>query len=542
LPRLTAVRSILSALLLAALPSAAALAQDDAESVGWLQGLLDAIISPINTAIFTVLFFDVSFGTAPVAMPFIVMWLGIGAVFFTFYHGFKTIRGFGHSIAVVLGRYQSSDDSGDISPFRALTSALSATVGLGNIAGVSIAMVAGGPGALFWMMFLGFFGMASKFHESTLAQLFRTTNPDGTISGGPMYTLDHGFRKHLPALWPLGKALAILFAVLCILASVGGGNMFQANQAFEGFFSTFVLSNLDPETPTQQVQSLQYWLSIGFGLVMSVIVAVVVLGGITRIGAATSRLVPGMALIYVLACAVIVFTNIAELPDLVALVFADAFGADAAFGGLIGAMIVGFQRAAFSSEAGVGSSAIAHSAAQTKEPVREGFVASLEPFIDTVVICFMTGMVVLITGVYTEFEPNQDGVAVTLAAFKKEAAFAGVFPYILAVSVVLFAFSTMISWCYYGERAAGYLAGKTYATIGIFAFRVLFVVCVFVGSVASLGPVLALGDAGLLSMALPNILGGLFLAPVVGKLANDYWKRLKAGEFDKPAEPDFRAD
>ncbi|MEM7682716.1 MAG: alanine/glycine:cation symporter family protein [Planctomycetota bacterium] len=455
-------------------------------------------------------------------VPLVVAWLGAGAVFFTIYHGFAIWRFFGHSVGVVRGKFSTGREIGELPPFRALTSALSATVGLGNIASVATAMVLGGPGALFWMMFLGFFGMASKFHESTLSQMFRQTDRNtGEVSGGPMYVLDQGFRRHLPALWPLGKLLAILFAILCMMASLGGGNMYQSNQAFEGFFATFVLPNVDNP---QQAESLQGGAAIGFGIVMATLVGVVVLGGISRIGATTSKLVPGMAAIYVAACLAILIANAGEVPGLVAKVFQGALAPEAGFGGLIGAMMIGFQRAAFSSEAGVGSSAIAHSAAQTDEPVREGFVASLEPFIDTVVICFMTGMVVLITNANNEAE---GGAAVTLYAFKKEAIFAGVFPYILAVSIILFAFSTMISWCYYGERAANYVLGKK-AVVG---FRIAFVICVFLGAVASLEAVIDFADFSLLSMALPNILGGILLAGIVRKAAKGYTARLKSGEM-----------
>jgi len=460
----------------------------------------------------------------PVA-PFLVVWLGFGAIYFTLFHRLLIWRLFGHAIAIVRGKYDSGQDTGDIPPFRALTSALSATVGLGNIAGVAVAMVVGGPGALFWMMFLGFFGMASKFHESTLSQAFRVTNTDGTMSGGPMYTLDHGFKKHLPRFWFVGKILAIIFAVFTILASLGGGNMFQSNQAFEGFFSVFVAPNVVMDAPALAL--LEDNLAIGFGLTMAVLVGVVVLGGITRIGAATSRLVPAMAVIYCVACLAIIGVNISELPSLILLILQDAFGADAAFGGLIGAMMVGFQRAAFSSEAGMGSSAIAHAAAKTSEPVREGLVASLEPFIDTVVICFMTGLVVLITGAYLDAE---GGAAVTLYAFKKASVFAGVFPYILSVSIILFAFSTMISWCYYGERATNYLFGEK----TVVGFRVVFIICVFVGAVAGLDAVILFSDLSLLSMGLPNILGGIILAPVAAKLLNDYLQRKKSGNFTEP--------
>lgn len=568
------------------------------EPVSGIQEYFDAVLNPINNAVFSTLFFDVSFGTfrhpvlengqpvytqSPVMetadraftaylvnkkgeikkdkkgrpvqvdivqgqkyqrigkdgkpvfetgdikmegakLPFLVVWLGLGAVFFTFWHGFLNVRGFKHAIDVIRGKYSHDSDQGDISPFQALTSALSATVGLGNIAGVAIAMQTGGPGALFWMMFLGFFGMSSKFHESILAQMFRIRNKDGTVSGGPMYVLDHGFKEHLPKLWPIGKGLAMFFAVFCMFASLGGGNMFQSNQAFEGFFSTFV----KPHIAEEEIAAVQTYLSLGFGILLAGVVAIVVLGGITRIGSATSKIVPIMAAIYITACLVIVVVNIHELPNLVTHVFKQAFGFEAAFGGLLGAMMVGFQRAAFSSEAGMGSSAIAHAAAKTDEPVREGFVASLEPFVDTVVICFLTGMVVLITGAY-QAEGIEGGAAVTLYAFQQSATLSGWFPYVLSISIILFAFSTMIAWCYYGERAAGYLLGEWSVT----PFRLLFVFCVFVGAVASLGSVIDAADASLLSMGLPNILGGILLAWIVKKKVRKYTRDLRSGEFDK---------
>ncbi|MEM1444869.1 MAG: alanine/glycine:cation symporter family protein [Planctomycetota bacterium] len=458
-------------------------------------------------------------------IPFLVIWLAAGAVFFTFLHGFINLRGFRHAVQVVRGKWAAPDDTGDIPPFRALTSALSATVGLGNIASVAVAMVAGGPGALFWMIFLGFFGMASKFHESTLAQMFRVTNEDGTVSGGPMFYLDEGLRKHRPGLAFLGKPLAVIFAVFCIFAALGGGNMFQSNQAFEGFFSTFV----EPHVNLDESPDLQKYVSYGFGIVMAAAVAIVVLGGITRIGAATSKIVPFMGVLYVLACATIILFNLPALPALVKQVFVEAFAWESAYGGLLGVMILGFQRAAFSSEAGLGSSAIAHAAAKTDEPIREGLVASLEPFIDTIVICCMTGLTVLITGAYLS---EEGGSAVTLAAFSQVDALAGWFPYILSVCIVLFAFSTMIAWCYYGERAWGYLFGLE----SVFVFRLAFVACVFVGAVASLSTVIAFADAMLLSMALPNILGGILLAPLVKKRLSHYWSKYRSGEL-KPGEP-----
>lgn len=495
-----------------------------------LEEAVDAVLNPINSVIFATLFFDVSFGTLgdDVELPFLVVWLGLGAFFYTIYHGFINLRGFGHAIAIVRGKWAANDDTGDIPPFRALTSALSATVGLGNIAGVAIAMVVGGPGALFWMMVLGLFGMTSKFHETTLAQIYRIKNADGTMSGGPMYFLDRGIREINPKLAPLGKGLAIIFAIFLMAAALGGGNMFQANQSFEAFFHQFMLPFIEPG----QAEQAERASSVGFGLVMAAMVAVVVIGGIGRIGAATSIIVPVMATIYVAACSFIIINNAGELPRLIGLIFKEAWVAEAGLGGVLGVVMIGFQRAAFSSEAGIGSSAVAHSAAKVDEPIREGLVASLEPFIDTIVICFMTGMVVLITGAYQQFEPDSAGASVTLWAFESRPVMQTLkFPEILSISIMLFAFSTMISWCYYGERAWGYLFGLKQVLI----FRLIFVMCVFLGSVASLGAVIDSADAMLLACGLPNILGGILLAPLVKRRLKAYWSRYRSGEM-KPGE------
>lgn len=526
--------------------------------------------------------------------PFLVIFLAVGAVFFTLWHGFINLRGFKHSIDIVRGKFTSKSDVGEIPPFRALTSALSATVGLGNIAGVAIAVKLGGPGAIFWMMFLGLFGMTAKFHESSLAQLFRVKNEDGTVSGGPMYVLDKGFKKL--GLGPIGKVLAVIFAVFCMCAALGGGNMFQANQAFEGFYTQFVetdslaeeqrdelpievlrpllrenqleaaatgefegiaTADLREQLPEERVRAIllpsqiemvlddqavaadtearskhKGRVSIGFGLIFATLVGIVVVGGITRIGAATSKIVPAMCLLYIAGCLIVILFNLNEIPSHIGLIFSNAFAMDSAWGGFIGVLIIGFQRAAFSSEAGLGSSAIAHSAAQQSEPIREGFVASLEPFIDTIVICFMTAMVVLITDAYVapELVEESNGAAVTLFAFE-QTQLGSWFPYVLSVSIVLFAFSTMISWCYYGERSWGYLFGlKT-----VFIFRLVFVGCVFVGAVASLGPVIDFADAMLLTMALPNILGGVVLAGLVKRELGNYWARYKSGDMQPHA-------
>lgn len=528
-------------------------------------------------------------------LKFLVVFLALGAIFFTLWHGFINVRAFKHAIDIVRGKFVSKHDTGEIPPFRALTSALSATVGLGNIAGVAIAVKTGGPGAIFWMMFLGLFGMAAKFHETTLAQMFRIKNEDGTVSGGPMYVLDHGFKKISPGMGKVGKVLAVIFAIFCMCAALGGGNMFQSNQAFEGFYSQFVETDslaekqrdelpigvlrpllnekqlkalatgglaekpidvLRAEVPEDRVRAVllpsqielvlpsdevekdnsarnatKSKVSIGFGLILATLVGVVIVGGITRIGAATSKIVPAMCLLYIAGCLLVIFFNLNKVPSHVGLIFSEAFAMESAWGGVLGVLIIGFQRAAFSSEAGLGSSAIAHSAAQQSEPVREGFVASLEPFIDTIVICFLTAMVVLITDAYIapELVEIESGSAITLFAFE-QTRLGSWFPYVLSVSIVLFAFSTMISWCYYGERAWGYLLGLK----SVIVFRLIFVACVFVGAVASLGPVLDFSDVMLLAMALPNIIGGVILAKLVKRELKSYWARYKAGEITGP--------
>jgi len=562
-----------------------------------LTEVFDQTLAPINSAIARVLFFDLAFGAFEahgVTMPFLVVFLAAGAIFFTLWHGFINIRGFRHAFDVVRGKYSSAGDEGDIPPFRALTSALSATVGLGNIAGVAVAMYAGGAGALFWMMVLGLFGMTAKFHETTLAQMFRQKNPDGTVSGGPMFYLDRGLRQLNPAAGALGKVLAVVFAIFTMAASIGGGNMFQSNQAFEGFYSQFVaepslaekaamemsepelrgylsdtrlkrlrdkydeFAGMPIERVRQEVASTELMplvdltaiektldpealeadrrardrsrsrFAVGFGILLATLVAIVVIGGITRIGAATSRIVPSMCLLYMAGCLVVIAMNYYRIPDLIGRVFTQAFAWESAYGGLIGVLIIGFQRAAFSSEAGLGSSAIAHSAAQSAEPVREGFVASLEPFIDTIVICFLTGMTVLVTNAYIapQFDENA-GTSITLYAFQQTGPLQGWFPAVLSVSIVLFAFSTMISWCYYGERGWQYLFGLR----SVVVFRVLFVLCVFAGAVLSMTHVITFADLMLLSMALPNMIGGVILAPRVKRELSGYWRRYRAGTF-----------
>jgi AGCS family alanine or glycine:cation symporter len=448
------------------------------------------------------------------SFPWIVLWLVIAASVFTIYYGFVQLRAFPHAIALVRGDYSNPEDAGEVSHFQALTTALSGTVGLGNIAGVAVAVSIGGPGATFWMILAGFLGMASKFTECTLGVKYRNEYPDGTVSGGPMYYLS----KALPERgygW-LGKPLAVLFAIFCIGGSLGGGNMFQANQAHAQ------LVNITGGEAS--VLNGAGWIT---GLILAGIVFAVIVGGIKSIARVTERIVPLMAALYVGAALIIILVNIDQIGAAFGAIIAGAFTGAGATGGAIGALIQGFRRAAFSNEAGVGSAAIAHSAVRTKEPVTEGFVSLLEPFIDTVVICTMTALVIVITGMYQD-ESGLGGVELTSAAFGSSISW---FPYVLALAVVLFAFSTMISWSYYGLKAWTFLFGEGPARE--LAFKLLFCVFVVLGASAQLGAVIDFSDAMIFAMAVVNIFGIYFLMPIVKDEMTRYFAKLRSGEIRK---------
>ncbi|MGD1903024.1 MAG: alanine/glycine:cation symporter family protein [Geitlerinemataceae cyanobacterium] len=485
---------LLAGLSLLAVPTIA-LAQDAEEAGGFL-GTIDSFFVALVDFLSSILFFSIF------DIPLIVLWLIGGAIFFTLRMGFVNFRAFKHSIFVIAGHYDDPSEEGELTHFQALSAALSATVGLGNIAGVAIAVQTGGPGAVFWMTLAGLFGMTSKFVECTLAQKYRRVASDGHISGGPMYYLSEGLEKR--GMGGLGKGLAVLFAVLCIGGSFGGGNMFQANQSYEAVSSIITMPS---------------WV---YGIAIAVLVGLVILGGIQRIGSVAAALVPSMCAIYVVAALWILLTNLTEIPGAFGTIFSEAFTPKAVEGGFIGVLVQGIRRAVFSNEAGIGSAAIAHAAARTQEPVREGIVALLEPFIDTIVICNMTALVVVITGTY--LDPNLSGVNITSAAFGTAI---GWFPTILSLAVLLFAFSTMISWSYYGERAWTYLFGEGQTQV----YRVIFTICVFVGSVVNLGSVLDFSDMMLLTMAFPNMLGGFILSGEVADDLNDYFGRLNRGEM-----------
>lgn len=507
------------------LPDPAA-AETDEEPRGFFGTLNDALnekFEVISGKIFTVLFWSI-LPTDWVEFPLIVAVLFFGAILFSIWFGFINIWGLRHAIDVVRGKYDDPNDEGEVSHFRALTSALSATVGLGNIAGVAIAIGMGGPGAVFWMTVAGFFGMASKFTECALGQMYRTVNPDGTISGGPMYYLSRGLAEYGKAFAWFGKLLAIIFSIMVMGAALGGGNMFQANQSWAILNDT--LGGGDSAIAAS-----------AFGIIMAALVGVVIIGGITRIGAATARIVPLMAGIYVLGALVVLGANYTQVPGAFVIIFKEAFSLEAGFGALIGILIIGVRRSAFSNEAGLGSASIAHSAAKTKEPVREGFVALLEPMIDTIIICNITALIIIVSGVYTpEFIAglpggSPDGVLMTKLAFESVMPW---FPWVLTVCVILFAYSTMIAWCYYGERGWIYLMdhfGEGTGIRTVLGFRIIFVVFVYIGVVGSIDAVVDFSDAMLLSMAFPNILGCIILLPILTKAVQSYWKRYTGGQM-----------
>lgn len=444
-----------------------------------------------------------------VAIPFIVIWLIFGAAFFTVRMGFVNFWGWRHSIHLVRGKYNEDDAEGEVTHFQALATAVSATVGLGNIAGVAVAISLGGPGATFWLIIAGLLGMASKFTECTLGVKYRDIGEDGVVEGGPMRYLRKGLKGMGMA--GLGRFLALFFAILTIGASFGGGNMFQANQAYAQLSKQF--NFLEGGGPI-------------FGVILAILVGAVIIGGIKSIARVTEKIVPFMAGIYILAALSIIAVNIAGLPEAFGLIIDGAFAPSAMLGGFIGVLIQGFRRAAFSNEAGVGSAAIAHSAAKTRHPVSEGFVGLLEPFIDTVVVCTLTALVLIFTGYYQD--DGQGGATLTSAAFGS-VEFLSWFPYVLVIAIFLFAFSTMISWSYYGLRAWTFLFGRTKITE--LSYKLLFLVFIVIGSSVSLGAVLAFSDMMILSMALPNIVGLLLLSGEVRRDLKDYWQKLKSGQI-----------
>jgi len=525
----------------------------------------DNIVAPMDAVIFNGLWTKQWLGTK---VPFIVVWLFIGALFFTVYMGFINVRGFWHAIRLTKGDYDNPDDHGEVTHFQALSSALSGTVGLGNIAGVAIAIGQGGPGATFWMVLVGLLGMSTKFTECTLGQMYRTEDKKGRVSGGPMRYLSAGLKEK--GFGPLGSILAVLFAILCIGGSFGGGNTFQISQSLDAIRTEAPLLN-------------QYsWI---YGLVMAAAVGLVIVGGIKSIGKVASRIVPFMCAGYVLCVLYILGTNADKIGWAFQQIWDGAFNTTAAYGGFIGCLVIGIKRAVFSNEAGTGSASIAHSAAKTDVPVREGYVALLEPLIDTVVVCTMTALVIIITGVISDkteplaietiqqelrvsslnpdqieeigslshqqaeqllietnpkYDADEDGkltvndmVKLDRGAFFTKQAFVKGgyewFKWFLLLAIILFAYSTCISWAYYGERCFTALFGDWSSGL----FKVLFLFFTFLGAVIAPTSIKNFSDMMILGMAFPNMLGMYFLSGKVRNHLNEYVSDLKSGKYNK---------
>lgn len=498
---------------------------------------IDAVFSKYTSWFVDAIFYEIPF-TEEFQLPWVLIVLVGGALYFSIYFKLINFTGFWTAIKVVRGKYEDiekhgvdhlygdqseehdlpdtiRDESahGEVSHFQALTAALSATVGLGNIAGVAVALSIGGPGATFWMILAGLLGMASKFAECTLGVKYRDVGEDGTVYGGPMYYLTKGLKEKNAK--GLGKVLAVLFAIFVIGGSFGGGNMFQANQAAAQFVE---LSGIENDNA-----------GLYFGIVMAVLVAIVIIGGIKRIASVTEKIVPFMAGVYVLAALIILGANFSSIDDAFGLIFEGAFSGLGIAGGLIGVMIQGIRRGAFSNEAGVGSAAIAHSAVRTKYPASEGIVALLEPFVDTVVICTMTALVIIITNYEAGFleygTEITEGVEITATAFDTVIPH---FSVVLTIAVILFAFSTMISWSYYGMQGWMYLFGKSKRSD--LAYKVLFLIFVIVGASISLGSVIDFSDAMIFAMVVPNIIGVILLTPVVRKELKKYMNAINKKE------------
>ena len=477
---------------------------------------VNSVMAPVSDIISSIVFFAIPIGETQ--LPLIVIWLLGAAIFFTFRMNFINFTGFRQAIRIVSGKYDNPDDPGEVTHFQALTAAVSGTVGLGNIAGVAIAVSIGGPGATFWMILVGLFGMASKFTECTLGLKYRQIDENGVVSGGPMYYLSAGLaEKGMPS---LGKVLGLMAAFICIGGAFGAGALFQVNQSADQFISQMALYTGGADS---------FFVDKGylFGLAFAVVLGLVIIGGIKSIASVTSKLVPLMAIIYVSSALLIIFSNASELPGAIAQIIGGAFSPEGVQGGVIGVMIQGLRRASFSNEAGLGSAAIAHAAAKTKEPVAEGMVALLEPFIDTVVICTITALVIIVTG---SMDPTQTGTAagieLTSSAF---ATLGDWFPIILTFAVIMFAFSTSLTWFYYGQRSFLYLVGDSKAAD--LGFKLFYLALLVVGSAMTLGPVMDIADSLLLAMSIPNIFGVLFLHNDVRAMMKDYLARIKSGEI-----------
>ncbi|WP_420854354.1 alanine/glycine:cation symporter family protein [Sphingomicrobium nitratireducens] len=458
--------------------------------MGGVERAIDALGSAV--------FYEITLFSTPIA--WIVIWLAVPMVFFTLYLGFINLRGFAQGVRTVRGRFAEPEAGGEMTQFQALSTALSGTVGLGNIAGVAVALAMGGPGAIFWMFVIGWFAMTLKFAEVTLGMKYREELPDGTVLGGPMYTLRNGLaaRGHPVA----GKWLGKLYAFLAMFAALP---MFQVNQSFAQAGNAFGFGDGHSE-------------ALIYGCVLAFLTALVIFGGARWLGRVTSAIVPTMGLIYLGGIAIILAMGFDRIPGALAAIVGSAFTGEAAAGGALGAFVIGMRRAVFSTEAGTGSSVMAHVHARTREPVSEGLVALLEPFIDTVVICSLGGLALVVAGTWTD--PGLEDIAITSQAFANVAPF---MPIVLATAVVLFAFSTICAWGFYGSQAWGFLFGN--GPRAVLSYKLVFVLLLPAGAIFPLDIVINFVDASFFLMALPNILALYLFAPELKAMLDDYWAR-----------------
>ncbi len=459
---------------------------------------IDEAISPIAGVISDVIFFSVNI--AGLDVPGIVFWLIAAGFIFSLYFRFPNIRYFGLSLSIVRGRYTRDDEPGDLTHFQALSAALSGTVGIGNIAGVAVAISIGGPGAMFWMILAGVLGMATKMVECTLGVAYRRINPDGTVSGGPMHYIHRGLAER--GLKKLGQVLATLFAIFGIGASI---TLFQVNQAF-----------------TQFSEATGFQDGLAFGIVIAFAVGLVIIAGVRKVGLVAQTLVPLMAFVYLAAGFIILCLHLEQVPAAFVSIFVEAFAPEGMSGGVIGAMTIGLQRAAYSNEAGIGSAAIAHSAVKTREPSSEGLVALLEPFIDTVVVSTMTALIVIVTGAYKI--QGLSGIEITSAAYASVFPW---FPHILAVAVILFAYTTMLTWSYYSVKCWAYLAGESYWTN--LGYKLVYCLLLLTGAVVSMQATIEFADAMFFAMAIPNVIALYILGPQVKREIEGYVARIRSG-------------
>ena len=461
---------------------------------------IDEAISPITGVISDVIFF--SLNIAGLNVPVIAFWLITAGLMFSLYFRFPNIRYFGLALRIVRGQYTRDDEPGDLTHFQALSAALSGTVGIGNIAGVAVAISIGGPGAMFWMILAGLLGMATKMVECTLGVAYRRINADGTVSGGPMYYIHKGLAERGFA--RLGVFLAFLFAVFGIGGSI---TLFQVNQAFVQFSEATGFQD-----------------GLAFGIVIAFAVGLVIIAGVRKIGLVAQTLVPLMAFVYLAAGFIILCLHLEQVPAAFVSIFVEAFAPEGVSGGVIGAMIIGLQRAAYSNEAGTGSAAIAHSAVKTREPSSEGLVALLEPFIDTIVVSTMTALIVIVTGAYKI--QGLSGIEITSAAY------ASVFPWfpkILAIAVVLFAYTTMLTWSYYSVKCWTFLAGESYrAELG---YKIVYCLLLSTGAVVSMKATIEFADSMFFAMAIPNVITLYILGPQVKREIEGYVARIRSGEI-----------